>query len=90
MKAMQEFIEKLELTPHVEGGYFKETYRSETLHTIENGKQRSLATLIYFLLPIEMECVTIPILFQTIQTNLRLTSPMWEDMQAWRRTQLKK
>ena len=51
MKAMQEFIEKLELTPHVEGGYFKETYRSETLHTIENGKQRSLATLIYFLLP---------------------------------------
>ena len=51
MKAMQEFIEKLELTPHVEGGYFKETYRSETLHTIENGKQRSLATLIHFLLP---------------------------------------
>lgn len=51
MKAMQEFIEILGLTPHVEGGYFKETYRSETLHTIENSKQRSLATLIYFLLP---------------------------------------
>lgn len=51
MKTMQEFIEKLELTPHVEGGYFKETYRSETLHMIENSKQRSLATLIYFLLP---------------------------------------
>ena len=51
MKAMQEFIEKLELTPHVEGGYFKETYRCESLHELENGKSRSLATLIYFLLP---------------------------------------
>jgi predicted cupin superfamily sugar epimerase len=51
MTNIQDLITNLELTPHVEGGYFKETYRSETLHTIENGKQRSLATLIYFLLP---------------------------------------
>ena len=48
---MQDLITSLELTPHVEGGYFKETYRSESLHELENGKSRSLATLIYFLLP---------------------------------------
>lgn len=51
MTNIQDLITSLELTPHVEGGYFKETYRSETLHTIQNGKKRSLATLIYFLLP---------------------------------------
>jgi predicted cupin superfamily sugar epimerase len=48
---MQELIASLELTPHVEGGYFKETYRSVTIHELENGKSRSLATLIYFLMP---------------------------------------
>lgn len=51
MKTMQAFIEHLELTPHIEGGFFKETYRSVTEHILENGNKRSLATLIYFLLP---------------------------------------
>jgi predicted cupin superfamily sugar epimerase len=51
MTNMQELIASLELTPHVEGGYFKETYRSAIFHELENGKSRSLATLIYFLLP---------------------------------------
>ena len=48
---MQDLITSLDLTPHVEGGFFKETYRSASLHELENGKARSLATLIYFLLP---------------------------------------
>ncbi|MFT3981419.1 MAG: cupin domain-containing protein [Ferruginibacter sp.] len=39
------FIEKLELQPHVEGGYYKEIYRSP----LKTG-DRSLATTIYFLL----------------------------------------
>jgi uncharacterized protein len=51
MTNIQDLITSLELTPHVEGGYFKETYRCESLHELENGKSRSLATLIYFLLP---------------------------------------
>lgn len=51
MANMQDLITSLELTPHIEGGFFKETYRSETIHEFENEKSRSLATLIYFLLP---------------------------------------
>lgn len=48
---MQDLIASLELTPHVEGGYFKETYRSEAIYALPDGKHRSLATLIYYLLP---------------------------------------
>lgn len=40
-------VEKLELLPHPEGGFYKETYRSS--HTTLNGN-RSLMTSIYFLL----------------------------------------
>jgi predicted cupin superfamily sugar epimerase len=40
-------VEKLELLPHPEGGFYKETYRSE--HTIP-GTERQLMTGIYFLL----------------------------------------
>jgi len=49
-------IERLELLPHPEGGYFRETYRSpievppEALPKVY-GSPRSLATLIHFLLP---------------------------------------
>lgn len=48
-------IEKLDLTPHPEGGYFKETYRSEglidkkSLDTKYSGN-RNYSTSIYFLL----------------------------------------
>jgi len=48
-------IKKLELKPHPEGGYFRETYRSlgeinkESLNTDYNGK-RNYSTCIYFLL----------------------------------------
>ena len=43
-------VEKLELLPHPEGGFYKETYRSE--ETLEN-KDRNLLTSIYFLLTSE-------------------------------------
>lgn len=52
---ISEIIEKLELAPHPEGGYFKETYRSlgeieqESLGGDFQGK-RNFSTCIYFLL----------------------------------------
>lgn len=52
---VEEIIEKLDLTPHPEGGYFKETYRSdglidkESLDTQYSGN-RNYSTSIYFLL----------------------------------------
>jgi predicted cupin superfamily sugar epimerase len=54
-KSIEKIIRKLELEPHPEGGYFKETYRSlgeineESLGEIYKGK-RNYATCIYFLL----------------------------------------
>jgi predicted cupin superfamily sugar epimerase len=48
---IQDLITSLELQPHIEGGYFKETYRSEAQYITKDGQSRSLATLIYFLLP---------------------------------------
>jgi hypothetical protein len=47
MTQMQNLIEALHLLPHPEGGFYKETYRSEL--TLE-GKDRQLLTSIYFLL----------------------------------------
>ncbi|MEY3236300.1 MAG: hypothetical protein RI883_401 [Bacteroidota bacterium] len=46
-KEIQLLIEKLELIPHPEGGFYKETYRST--ETINSGS-RQLMTSIYFLL----------------------------------------
>jgi predicted cupin superfamily sugar epimerase len=43
---VQRLISSLELQPHPEGGYYKETYRSAA-----NIGDRSLSTAIYFLLP---------------------------------------
>lgn len=51
MVNIQDFISKLHLQPHIEGGYFKETYRSNATTTNSNGAERNLNTLIYFLLP---------------------------------------
>jgi uncharacterized protein len=51
MTKMQHLITSLELTPHIEGGYFKETYRSVAQYITEDGQSRSLSTLIYFMLP---------------------------------------
>lgn len=47
----KEWIEKLKLLPHPEGGYYKETYRSKEDSEFDrfDGK-RSISTAIYFLL----------------------------------------
>jgi uncharacterized protein len=47
------WIEKLNLLPHPEGGYFKETYRSNDTSTFQLGglqKTRAHSTSIYFLM----------------------------------------
>ncbi len=55
MKIAQHWVETLELTPHPEGGYFRETYRAAesisaaALPTRFSG-DRNLCTSIYFLL----------------------------------------
>ncbi len=46
-KRAQELIDQLDLLPHPEGGFYRETYRSEA--TL-NGTERQLMTSIYFLL----------------------------------------
>lgn len=55
MNAMETIIQQLELSPHPEGGYFKETYRSKgTISEADLGApyegKRNIATSIYFLL----------------------------------------
>jgi predicted cupin superfamily sugar epimerase len=46
----EEIIESLKLKPHpVEGGYFRETYRSTSTHE-RHGSVRSVSTAIYYLL----------------------------------------
>ncbi|CAL2082722.1 cupin domain-containing protein [Tenacibaculum sp. 190524A02b] len=55
MNTIDQIIKKLDLQPHPEGGFFKETYRSngeintDSLSGAYNGK-RNYATCIYFLL----------------------------------------
>ncbi len=47
----QDWIEKLSLVEHVEGGYFSESYRSsEEIPTPREGSTRSVMTSIYYLL----------------------------------------
>lgn len=55
MHSAQYWMDKLQLTPHVEGGAFKEVYRSclsleRTAITKEHKGPRSASTAIYFLL----------------------------------------
>ncbi len=46
-----DWIERLSLVEHVEGGYFAETYRAiETIPTAREGSDRSTMTSIYYLL----------------------------------------
>lgn len=46
-----DLIQKLSLVKHIEGGYFKETYRSNlTIETDRAGGTRNLLTSIYYLL----------------------------------------
>ncbi|UOQ51819.1 cupin domain-containing protein [Hymenobacter cellulosivorans] len=48
--SVQPIIEKLQLLPHPEGGYYKETYRAATSITTEQGAARNVSTAIYYLL----------------------------------------
>lgn len=43
-------IKQLQLEPHPEGGYYRETYRSNESITTPNGKKRTVSTAIYYLL----------------------------------------
>lgn len=43
--------EALGLTPHPEGGWYRETWRSPVSVTLPDGRVRATATLIHFLLP---------------------------------------
>lgn len=43
--------EVLDLEPHPEGGWFRQTWASPVAVTLADGRVRSTATLIYFLLP---------------------------------------
>ncbi|MBM9465626.1 cupin domain-containing protein [Aeromicrobium sp. YIM 150415] len=42
---------ELGLEPHPEGGWFRQTWRSEVEVTVSDGRVRPTATLIWFLLP---------------------------------------
>lgn len=44
------FIKSLKLEPHPEGGYFKETYRSDEKVVRQDGSPANAATSIYYLL----------------------------------------
>jgi len=46
----QDLIRELQLQPHPEGGYFKETYRSKETLGISGEKVRNISTAIYYLL----------------------------------------
>ena len=50
MKDANYWIGNLNLQAHPEGGYFKETYRSEDIVLNKYGKNRSASTGIYFLI----------------------------------------
>lgn len=46
----REVIDKLDLQPHPEGGYFRETYRSGQRMNDNEGQSRNVSTAIYYLL----------------------------------------
>jgi len=46
-----EVVRRLGLTPHPEGGFYAETFRSPLRLTMPDGRQRSASTAIHYLLP---------------------------------------
>jgi uncharacterized protein len=46
----KDIIQKLQLIRHPEGGFYKETYKSDQSITIYNGEQRNVSTAIFYLL----------------------------------------
>ena len=59
-----EIIDKLKLTPHPEGGFYKETYRSDYTMLNEKKENRNVSTAIYYLLEDEDKS-----LFHRIQSD---------------------
>lgn len=47
---IEELIKTLNLNPHPEGGYYRETYRSKEIVLNHENKKRNLSTTIYYLL----------------------------------------
>lgn len=51
LEAIQQIIDQFELTPHPEGGFYREVYRSEqSIDSPLNGESRAAVTHIYFML----------------------------------------
>ena len=48
---IKKLIQLLDLKPHPEGGWYRETWRSEETFTRTNGSERASGTAIYFLIP---------------------------------------
>lgn len=48
---LNKVITTLDLKPHPEGGFFRETYRCSETFSTSLGKSRSAGTAIYFLIP---------------------------------------
>jgi len=46
-----ETIRRLDLAPHPEGGYYRETFRSALLLHLPDGRQRPASTAIHYFLP---------------------------------------
>src|ERR1041385_1543730 len=46
----QEVINSLGLIPHPEGGYYKETYRADSVYLTNKNESRNISTAIYYLL----------------------------------------
>ena len=44
-------IRRLDLIPHPEGGYYRETFRSSSTLVLPDGRRRQASTAIHFLLP---------------------------------------
>lgn len=51
MEDVEQIIDRLNLSPHPEGGYYRETYKSDQKVGLSDQVQRSAGTGIYFLLP---------------------------------------
>lgn len=47
----KKIIEQLKMSPHPEGGYFVETWRSKESFELQRHQQRHLGTCIYFMMP---------------------------------------
>lgn len=50
MKSYQDYIKELNLLPHQEGGYYRQTYLADEFIKLKDGRKRNLSSSIIFLL----------------------------------------